>query len=529
MAGLTRVSPTRVPNGWRPRARAFLRPGLGLKRWLALLGAGAALFSLGVALLIQPPADVSAVDVTGWLTFGALAAALLGGAFMVAGAALAAVAGHGVYRWVVWGVSLRREGVDIVTAVDMMQRRVRGPRVVAIGGGTGMSTLLRGLKHWTANLTAIVTVADDGGSSGRLRDDLRMPPPGDARSCLVALSEADPVIEGLFDYRFSSSSHLGGHSLGNLLLAALCEKQGGFQEGLEAAARILAVSGTVVPVSNQVGLVLMGETTSGAVLTGESEVGQTPEPVRRIWLEPEGAAAGEAALKAIRHADLIVIGPGSLYTSILPNFLLREIGGAVAASDAPSVLVCNVATQPHETDGYDAGRHLSEFRAHSGVAVSHFLVNSSVRELIEGWDQAAVPAVTQVEGFRGVLVSADVVNDDFPVRHDSHKLAGALMSIWRAGGRRASRGAVSARPAAQARRAELRAIARAWSGWRWLLRRLGNLQARVLLTLTYVVFFPVIALPHRLVSDPLRIRRRKAAFVDASGVDRVSPEAARRQ
>ena len=469
------------------------------------------------------------MDATGLSTLGELPAALLGGASMLAGAALAALAVRGVYGWVVRGTSLRREGVDILTAVDMMQRRGRGPRVVTIGGGTGMSTLLRGLKHWTTNLTAIVTVADDGGSSGRLRDDLRMPPPGDARNCLVALSEAGPVIEGLFDYRFNSGSHLDGHSLGNLLLAALYEKQGGFQEGLDAAARILAVSGTVVPVSSQVGLVLMGETASGAVLTGESEVGRTSEPLRRIWLEPDGAAAGEAALRAIRNADLIVIGPGSLYTSILPNFLLREIGGAVAASDAPSILVCNVATQPHETDGYDAGHHLAEFRAHSGVSVSHFLVNSNVRVLPNEWNQAAVPAVSQVEGFRGVLVSADVVNDDFPVRHDPYKLAGALMSIWRAGGRRANRGAASARPAAQAGRPELRAVARAWTGWKWLLRRLGNLQARVLLTLTYVVFFPVIAIPHRLLSDPLRIRRRRAAFVDASGVDRVSPEAARRQ
>ena len=193
-----------------------------------------------------------------------------------------------------------------------------------------------------------------------------------------------PLMEELFDYRFNADSNLGGHSLGNLLLAALYEKRGGFQEGLEAAAEILAVSGRVVPVSNNIGLVLMGETASGRVLKGESAVGHAPDPLRRIWLEPAGAVANEAALEAIRQAELIVIGPGSLYTSIIPNFLLPEIGEAVAASQAPTVFVCNVATQPYETDGFGAAEHLMAFQAHSGVSVSHVVVNSKTRDLPPG-------------------------------------------------------------------------------------------------------------------------------------------------
>ncbi len=334
-----------------------------------------------------------------------------------------------------------------------MRNSEQGPRIVAIGGGTGVSTLLRGLKHRTGNLTAIVTVADDGGSSGRLREELHMPPPGDARSCLVALSEAGPLMDELLDHRFNDDSVLGGHNVGNLLLAALHGKHGGFQEALEAAATLLRASGRVLPVSNRADLVLMAETSSGAVLRGESAVGLAPEPIRRIWLEPDGASANEAALDAIRQADLIVIGPGSLYTSILPNFLLHEIGEAVAASDAPTVLVCNVSTQLHETDGFDAADHMAAFREHSGMSVSHFLVNSKVAETSREPLQAPVPPVAVVDGFHGVLVSADVVDDDVPVRHDPHKLAGALMDILRddAACRRASRAADSVCPVSAGR------------------------------------------------------------------------------
>lgn len=316
-----------------------------------------------------------------------------------------------------------------------------------------MSTLLRGLKRHTRNLTAIVTVADDGGSSGRLREELRMPPPGDARSCLVALSEAGPLMDKLLDHRFNDESMLQGHSMGNLLLAALHEQQGGFQEALDSAAHLLGASGRVVPVSERTDLVLMAQTSSGAVARGESAVGLAPEPIRRVWLEPDGARANEAALNAIRQADLIVIGPGSLYTSILANFLLPEIGAAVAASNAPTVLVCNVATQRHETDGFGAADHLAEFQAHSGVSVSYFMINSKAPETHGEPGESPVLPVTEVDGFDGVLVSADVVDEKMPERHDPHKLACTLMGILRAGAgkARASRAADSVRPVSAGR------------------------------------------------------------------------------
>ena len=311
----------------------------------------------------------------------------------------------------------------------MPQSPESGPRIVTIGGGTGQSTVLRGLKRRTKNLTAIVPVSDDGGSSGRLRKDFQMPPPGDARSCLVALAEGDSLLAELFNHRFDGGSSLDGHSLGNLLLAALYEREGAFGASLQAAARLLELSGRVVPVSDASGVVLMGRTVSGLVLNGESEVGRAPDPIERVWLEPDGITAAGTALEAIAQADLIVIGPGSLYTSLIPCFLPGGMGEAVAASQAQKVFVCNVATQPSETDGYGVSEHLGAFQAHVDVSVTHVLVNSNAKALPEGWGQTAIPPVGQVEEFGGEVVLADVVDENQRNRHDQDKLAGALMEI----------------------------------------------------------------------------------------------------
>lgn len=390
---------------------------------------GLALFSLGVGFTMAISISPKVLPLLRMLTLSELSPIVRGAVFIVAGAALGGVAVYHIYKWVVMGTSQKRGDVDILTAVDVKQHLARGPHIVAIGGGTGVSTLLRGLKRETSNLTAIVTMADDGGSSGRLRDDFGMLPPGDARNCLIALSESGPLMEELFDYRFDSGSDLNGHSLGNLLLAALYDSRGGMHEGLEAAAQLLAVSGKVVPVSNDKSLFLMGETVSGHILRGESEVGHAPDPLRRVWIEPEVAVAGEAALEAILQADLIVIGPGSLYTSIIPNFLLGGVAEALEASSAPKVFVCNVATQPHETDGYSVAEHLRVFQAHSGVSLTHLVVNNNVQVLPEEWHQVAVPPVSQIHGFGGAIVLADVVDTSFPTRHDPYKLTTTVMSI----------------------------------------------------------------------------------------------------
>lgn len=207
------------------------------------------------------------------------------------------------------------------------------------------------------------------------------------------------------------------------------------QEGLEAAAQLLAVAGKVAPVSNAKNLVLMGETITGNILVGESEIGHAPDPLRRVWIEPEGGKASDAALGAIQQADLIVIGPGSLYTSIIPNFLITEIREAMAATQAPKVFVCNVATQPHETDGYSVADHLKVFQEHSRVAVTHVVVNNNVKNLPGDWNQVAVPSVSCIEGFDGSVIPVDVVDEKFPTRHDPIKLAEVIGAIERSSSR----------------------------------------------------------------------------------------------
>ena len=411
------------------RLRILLRPGIGLKRWMGLLIVGFGLFGLGVGFALAEPLTPKVIPLIRSATLGGISPIIRGTVFMVLGALLAGLALFQTYRLLISGAIFGRGKVDVLTALDRKRRQGQGLKIVAIGGGTGLSTLLRGLKHRTSNITAIVTISDDGGSSGILRDDLGMPPPGDARNCLTALAEAEPLLEELFSHRFKKGGSLNGHSLGNLLLAALYEIHGGFHESLQAAAQLLALSGQVVPVATDGGLVLKGQTVSGHILIGESAVGHAPDPLDRVWIEPEGVAASPVALEAIRQADLIVIGPGSLYTSIIPSFLLLGVREAVLASSGPKVLVCNVATQPHETDGYGVGEHLRAFRDHSGVAVTHVLVNNNVESLPEKWEQAAVPVVARVEGFHGTIILGDLVDETFRTRHDPQKLAAALMSI----------------------------------------------------------------------------------------------------
>lgn len=223
------------------------------------------------------------------------------------------------------------------------------PSIVAIGGGTGLSVLLSGLKHYTGNLTAVVTVADDGGSSGRLRRELGVPPPGDIRNCLVALAEDESLMGLLFQYRFEEGP-LAGHSFGNLLLAALTKVTGDFEEAVRLSSKILATCGKVLPASLDL-VSLKAKLADDRVVAGQSFIANSLESCRRIWLEPANARPTEAVLTAISKADLIVAGPGSLFTSIIPNFLIREISEAVAAANCPRLFVCNVMTQPGETPG----------------------------------------------------------------------------------------------------------------------------------------------------------------------------------
>ncbi len=284
----------------------------------------------------------------------------------------------------VWGLvfALRRLYFNVLTvagsapqasAPALKARRSRGPRIVAIGGGTGLPALLSGLKAHSDNLTAVVTVADDGGSSGRLRQDLNILPPGDLRNCLVALAETEPLMARLFQHRFKSRGGLAGHSFGNLFIAALTEVTGDFGEAVRASSKVLAISGQVLPVTFddvRLSAVLSG----GRKVQGESRISAAGGSIERLLLEPADARPNPEVLQAIAKADAIVLGPGSLYTSILPNLLVPGVAKAVERSGALKVLACNIMTQPGETDGFAASQHLQALREQTGLDLVDYMV-----------------------------------------------------------------------------------------------------------------------------------------------------------
>ncbi|HEY2420287.1 MAG TPA: YvcK family protein [Neobacillus sp.] len=255
-------------------------------------------------------------------------------------------------------------------------RELGQPRIVIIGGGTGMPVLLRGLKQYPVDITAIVTVADDGGSSGRLREDLHIPPPGDIRNVLAALSDVEPLVEEMFQHRFSTSNELSGHSLGNLILAAMTSITGNFVHAIQEMSKVLNVRGKVLPAANQ-SVVLKAEMEDGTIVSGESKIPYSGKKIKRVFLTPKNIRPLPEAIQAIRQADLIIIGPGSLYTSILPNLLVPRLGNEVCLSRAKKIYICNLMTQAGETHGYSASDHVKAIYEHLNCPfIDTILVNN---------------------------------------------------------------------------------------------------------------------------------------------------------
>ncbi|MGG3467971.1 YvcK family protein [Neobacillus pocheonensis] len=255
-------------------------------------------------------------------------------------------------------------------------RELRQPRIVVIGGGTGLPVLLRGLKQYPVDITAIVTVADDGGSSGRLREDLHIPPPGDIRNVLASLSDVEPLVEEMFQHRFNTSNELSGHSLGNLILAAMTSITGNFVHAIQEMSKILNVRGKVLPAANQ-SVILHAEMEDGTVVSGESKIPYSGKKIKKVFMTPQNIRPLPETIQAIRQADLIIIGPGSLYTSILPNLLVPRLGDEVCKSHAKKVYICNLMTQAGETHGYSASEHVKALYNHmSCTFIDTILVNN---------------------------------------------------------------------------------------------------------------------------------------------------------
>jgi len=306
---------------------------------------------------------------------------------------------------------------------------VQRPRIVVMGGGTGLSVMLRGLKEKPLDITAIVTVADDGGSSGILRNELQMPPPGDIRNVLGALADVEPLLSDMLQYRFSSGSGLAGHSLGNLILAAMTDISGDFVTGIRELSRVLAVRGRVLPAANQA-VILHAEMEDGTVVTGESTIPTVGKRIKRVFLEPSNVQPLAEAVEALRQADAILIGPGSLYTSIIPNLLVPELAQAVVDSNAVKIFVCNVMTQPGETDNYTVSDHLDAVYNHIGhhifdyVIVNDGEIPAQVQDKYAEKGAKAVHLDLEAVTNRGYKVIADrLVLFRTYLRHDADKLS----------------------------------------------------------------------------------------------------------
>jgi uncharacterized cofD-like protein len=424
--------------------RTWLRPGMLIKRWAVLFMFGMVLTSLGLAMAlvyayryVDFPAPTT--DFVRFATLQFLPRPVRLGLVMVAGLGSLTV---GFWRLSHSLVSpmLARAAPGTGLAQLVAEHRFGPDRpslnVVAIGGGTGLSTLLRGLKHCDAGITAIVTVSDDGGSTGRIRSEFNMPAPGDIRSCIVALADAESTVGRLFQYRFDQEgSALAGHSFGNLFITALTQVTGSFEQAVIESARVLAVRGRVLP-STLENVTLAAELLDGTIMRGESTISHKNAPIKRVFLEPGHPSGYEPALSAILNADLIVLGPGSLYTSVLPNLMVEGITQAIRWSSGTVVYVCNVATQPGETDHFGAADHIRAIADELGSGVLDIaLVNSNAgpsHAIKPEWHVDPVTFDSTRPLDRAVkVVARDVVNVNNPLRHDPDKLAAALLEIAR--------------------------------------------------------------------------------------------------
>jgi uncharacterized cofD-like protein len=327
-----------------------------------------------------------------------------------------------------------RPGWHVVDRLTDYHRLERGPRIVAIGGGHGLSTLLRGLKEYTHHLTAVVTVADDGGSSGRLRASLGILPPGDIRNCLAALSSDETLLTQLFRYRFSGAPGLDGHSFGNLFISALSDITGSFEEAVAESGRVLSVHGRVLPATlHSVRLVAdirLPDVTNEVRVEGESQIPQVAGRVRRVWLDPYDAPVFPPVVRALLDADIIVVGPGSLYTSLLPNLLVRDLLGAMRVSKAFKVYVCNIVTQAGETQFYSCSDHNRALEEHVGEGLFDVILCNDNYEpaLPDDFDQWVKADEISLNGTQ--LYTTGLVDYEHPWRHDPARLAQVLMDLF---------------------------------------------------------------------------------------------------
>ena len=411
----------------------WLTPGLQIKRWLLLLMLSELVLVLGVAYALKEL--YQAAHLPGffyYLTLQFLPYWARAITFSVFGVGLLLVSYLKLTQSILGPFLPGNSTSSVLEVIHAYRLRGRGPRLVAIGGGTGLSSLLRGLKTYTSNLSAIVTVADDGGSSGRLRDEYRILPPGDFRQCLIALADAEPLMKQLFDHRFKEGS-LNGHAFGNLFIMAMADVTGNFEQALRESGKVLAVKGTIVPSTLQD--VTLVASINGGTVKGESKIPKQNAPISHVFLKPDGVQVNPEAAQAILNAELITVGPGSLYTSILPNLLVEGMVEAIKASPALKLYICNLAAQPGETEGYGVDDYLRVIREHVGANLFDFvLVNSNTSHPPTGGQAPVIFRPVDTTRHPEVrFIASDVVNVRIPSHHDPDKLARTIMrKVWQA-------------------------------------------------------------------------------------------------
>ncbi|HBN10271.1 MAG TPA: hypothetical protein DD435_17080 [Cyanobacteria bacterium UBA8530] len=400
----------------------WLVPGLKIKRWVFLTLAGMLLANIGVASLTL------AIYVHLYRGRHETQLFWLGALLLAVGAVLTFRGARRTIRSVVQAIAPMRR-IGLLDAFYENRTKSRGPKIVVIGGGTGLSTVLRGLKHYSENITAVVAMADDGGSSGRLRADLGMLPPGDIRSCLTALAEEEDFLTRLFQYRFDKGE-LSGHSFGNLFLAAMSAITGDLPSAIRQSSKVLAVQGQVLPATLD-SLILVARLRDGRIVRGESTISKLPDPIAQVWLEPQEPRALPEAVNAIREADAIILGPGSLYTSIVPNLLIPEIRQALQASRAHKIYICNVMTQPGETDGFRASDHVRVLRAYGADLFDAVMANRQLpSRLLANYqknEQFPVEIDEDLQKFGVRVFVSDLLDETDLVRHDHTALARSIM------------------------------------------------------------------------------------------------------
>jgi uncharacterized cofD-like protein len=410
----------------------LLTPGLSLKRWLGVGTIGLAMVTLGVIFSLEISTGPAFISFLESVSLHKESAYLRGGIFVGIGVIGTVIAGVGLARSL---GHVRGQARNLPFFDSLYVERVlgSGPKITVIGGGSGLPNMLQGLKYYTSNITAVVTVADDGGSSGRLRSELGILPPGDIRNCLVALADSEDVMQQLMDYRFESDGQLNGHSFGNILIAALAGIGSDFYHGVEVAGELLAIRGRVIP-STLNYVTLVGSTVSGETLIGETQVGNSSDRLRSLALVPADSDAHPEAMQAIKDADMVVIGPGSLFTSIVPNLLISGIAAALADSTAFKVYVCNVAEEPTQTEGYSVQDHLKIVRRYGGENVVDAVISNN--RIPGGPTPAGLEFIRVSTPWNddSLNIEADVIDEtdaSRTARHDPVKLSNAIAEAYR--------------------------------------------------------------------------------------------------